>query len=81
MPKSRRFFVYIMSNRPRSHVLYTGITGNLPRRVFQHKNKLIPGFTSRYNLARLVYYEEFIYPDAATERKRSRDGAGARRFA
>jgi len=59
--KNRRFFVYIMTNRPRSHVLYTGITGNLPNRVFQHKNKLIPGFTSRYNLTRLVYYEAFAY--------------------
>lgn len=69
MPKNRRFFVYVMTNRPRSHVLYTGITGNLPHRVFQHKNKLVPGFTSRYNLARLVYYEEFVYPDAAINRE------------
>jgi predicted GIY-YIG superfamily endonuclease len=50
MPKNRRFFVYIVTNRPRSHTLYTGITGNLPHRIFQHKNKLIPGFTSKYNL-------------------------------
>lgn len=70
MPKNRRFFVYIMTNRPRSHVLYTGVTGNLPHRVFQHKNKLMPGFTSRYNLTRLVYYEEFVYPDAAISREK-----------
>lgn len=70
MSKSRRFFVYIMANRPRSHVLYTGVTGNLPHRTFQHKNKLVPGFTSRYNLARLVYYEEFVYPDAAINREK-----------
>lgn len=70
MPKNRRFSVYIMTNRPRSHTLYTGITGDLPRRVFQHKNKLIPGFTSRYNLTRLVYYEEFVYPDAAINREK-----------
>lgn len=81
MPKNRRFFVYIMTNRPRSHVLYTGITGDLPRRVFQHKNKVVPGFTSRYNLTRLVYYEEFVYPDAAINReKKSRHGGGARKF-
>jgi putative endonuclease len=55
MPTNRRFFVYIMTNRPRSHVLYTGVSGNLQHRVFQHKNKLVPGFTSRYNLSRLVY--------------------------
>ena len=59
-----------MTNGPRSHVLYTGITGNLPHRVFQHKNKLVPGFTSRYNLTRLVHYEEFIYPDAAIRREK-----------
>ena len=70
MPRNRRFFVYVMTNRPRSHVLYTGITGNLPHRVFQHKNRLVSGFTSRYNLTRLVYYEEFVYPDAATNREK-----------
>jgi putative endonuclease len=70
MLKNRRFFVYIMTNRPRSHVLYTGVTGNLPRRVFEHKNKLVPGFTSRYNLTRLVYFEEFVYPDAAINREK-----------
>jgi len=74
MPKNRRFFVYIMTNRPRSHVLYTGITGDLPHRVFQHKNKLAPGFTSRYNLTRLVYYEEFVYPDAAINREKEIKG-------
>jgi putative endonuclease len=55
MREPKLFHVYIMSNRPRSHVLYTGITGNLGLRVFQHRNKLIPGFTSRYNLTRLIY--------------------------
>ena len=63
-----------MTNRPRSHVLYTGVTGNLPHRVFQHKNKLVPGFTSRYNLTRLVYYEEFVYPDAAINREKEIKG-------
>ena len=74
MPKNRRFFVYIMTNGPRSHVLYTGVTGNLPHRVFQHKNKLVNGFTSRYNLTRLVYYEEFVYPDAAIAREKEIKG-------
>ncbi|MGO9085331.1 MAG: GIY-YIG nuclease family protein [Candidatus Sulfotelmatobacter sp.] len=74
MPEPKRFHVYIMTNRPRSHVLYTGITGNLPRRVFEHKNKLVPGFTSRYNLTRLVYYEEFVHPDAAINREKEIKG-------
>jgi len=74
MPKNRRFFVYLMTNRPRSHVLYTGITGDLPRRVFQHRNKILRGFTSRYNLTRLVYYEEFVYPDAAINREKEIKG-------
>jgi len=63
-----------MTNRPRSHVLYTGITGNLSRRIFQHKNRLVPGFTSRYNLTRLVYYERFVYPEAAIAREKEIKG-------
>ena len=74
MRKPKRFHVYIMTNGPRSHVLYTGITGNLGRRVFQHKNKLVPGFTSRYNLTRLVYYQRFVYPDAAIAREKEIKG-------
>jgi putative endonuclease len=54
--------------------LYTGITGNLPRRTFEHKNKLVPGFTSRYNLTRLVYYESFAYPDMAIDREKEIKG-------
>jgi len=63
-----------MSNSPRSAVLYTGTTGDLRHRVWQHKNKLIPGFTSRYNLTRLVYYELFYYPDAAIAREKEIKG-------
>jgi putative endonuclease len=74
MQEPKRYFVYIMTNRQRSHVLYTGITGDLRRRVFQHKNKVVPGFTSRYNLTRLVYFEMFIYPDAAISREKEIKG-------
>jgi putative endonuclease len=79
MRPPKQFFVYIMTNGPKSAVLYTGITGNLPRRVWQHKNKLIPGFTSRYNLTSLVYYERFFYPDAAIAREKEIKGCGAAR--
>ncbi len=51
----RQYYVYIMTNRSRT--LYTGVTGNLERRVLEHKRKSIPGFTSRYNIRRLAYYE------------------------
>src|SRR5277367_950913 len=46
------------------------VNGNLPRRVFEHKNKLVPGFTSRYNLTRLVYYECFVFPGSAIDREK-----------
>lgn len=51
------YFVYVMSNRSRT--LYVGMTNNLRVRVVQHKEKLIPGFTQRYNITKLVYFEEF----------------------
>jgi len=51
-----QYFVYIMTNK--SGTLYTGVTNNLERRVFEHKNSLIEGFSKKYNINRLVYYEE-----------------------
>lgn len=52
---SKEYYVYIMTNKSRT--LYTGVTNDLMRRVYEHKNKLIKGFTSRYNIQFLVYYE------------------------
>ncbi len=63
-----------MTNGPKPAILYTGITGDLRHRVWQHKNKLVPGFTSRYSLIRLVYYECFFYPDAAINREKELKG-------
>ncbi|MFZ0300674.1 MAG: GIY-YIG nuclease family protein [Candidatus Sulfotelmatobacter sp.] len=74
MRPPKQFFVYIMTNGPKPAVLYTGITGNLPRRVWQHKNKVTPGFASRYNLTHPVYYERFFYPDAAIAREKEIKG-------
>jgi putative endonuclease len=53
-----QYFVYILTNK-RNNVLYVGITNNLIRRVYEYKNKLISGFTSKYNVNKLVYYESF----------------------
>jgi putative endonuclease len=54
---SRTYWVYIMTNQ--SGTLYTGVTGNLERRIHEHRNGLIPGFTSRYSIDRLIYAEMF----------------------
>ena len=54
--KMRHYYVYIMTNNSRT--LYTGVTNNLERRVLEHKGKAIPGFTSKYKITQLVYYEE-----------------------
>lgn len=51
-------FVYVMSNWT-GDVIYTGITNSLERRVWEHKNKAASGFTAKYNLSKLVFYEEF----------------------
>jgi len=50
------YFVYILTNAWNT-VLYTGVTSDLKARVYQHREKLLPGFTSRYNVWKLVYYE------------------------
>jgi putative endonuclease len=80
MRPPKQFFVYIMTNGPKSAVLYTGITGNLGHRVWQHKNKLTPGFTSRYNLTRLVYFQHFFYPDAAIAPRKGNQRLGSKKI-
>jgi putative endonuclease len=52
----KSYYVYIMTNE--SNTLYIGVTNDLTKRVFEHKNKLLPGFTAKYNITRLVYFEE-----------------------
>ena len=54
---ARQYYVYILTNNSRT--LYAGVTNNLPRRIYEHKHKLFPGFTKKYNVCYLVYYEEF----------------------
>ena len=73
----RSFFVYIMTN-PRKTVLYTGVTNNLARRIHEHKEKLAPGFASKYNVIDLVYYEVAGTAEAAIAREKQLK-AGSRR--
>jgi len=57
MRDEKQYYVYIITNPSRT--LYTGMTNNLRRRLDEHKRKLVPGFTARYNIDRLVYFEVF----------------------
>ncbi len=52
----RNYYVYILASR-RNGTLYTGVTNDLERRIYEHKNKMVPGFTSRYEVNKLVYFE------------------------
>ena len=65
----RQYCVYIMTNK-NNRVLYTGISNDLKRRVYEHKEKLIDGFTKRYNAMKLVYYEVFEDPENAILREK-----------
>jgi len=65
----KSYYVYLMTNRSRV-VLYIGVTNGLVRRVWQHQNKTIAGFTKRYNVDRLVYFESFENPYDAISREK-----------
>ncbi len=57
MRREHRYWVYVMANLHRT--LYVGVTNNLYRRVLEHKRRVVPGFTARYGLVELVYFEEY----------------------
>ena len=63
------YYVYILTNDKRK-VLYTGMTNNLERRVFEHANRLVPGFTKKYNCHYLIYYEHYNYVNNAIKREK-----------
>ena len=65
----RQYYVYILTNKT-NEVLYIGVTNNLVRRIFEHKNKLVEGFTKKYNLSKLVYYEVTNDINSALEREK-----------
>ena len=66
-------YVYLLANK-HNNVLYTGVTSDLIRRVYEHKNKLVAGFTQKYNVDRLVYYEVCSGIVVAIEREKQIKG-------
>jgi putative endonuclease len=66
------YYVYILASV--SRVLYVGVTSDLQRRVWEHKNHAVPGFTDRYNVTRLVYFEQTPNVAAAIEREKQIKG-------
>lgn len=72
MPRSKTYYVYIMANK--SGTLYTGVTGNIKERTWQHKDGLVEGFTKRYNITRLIYYECFGDVNSAIAREKQIKG-------
>jgi len=68
-----QYSVYIMTNKW-NKVLYIGVTNDLKRRVYEHKNKLIEGFTKRYNIDKLVYYETVESIESAIMREKQIKG-------
>ena len=69
---SPQYYVYIMTNE--SGTLYTGVTNDLQRRVYEHKSKRVPGFTSRYNIKKLVYFESTSDVNSAITREKQIKG-------
>jgi len=71
----KQYFVYIMTNTKNS-VLYTGVTSDLKKRVYEHRDKLIEGFTKTYKITKLVYFEMFTEPlQAITREKQIKGGS------
>src|SRR4030042_4285300 len=66
----RQYYVYILASK-RNGTLYIGITNNLLRRIYEHKNNLIEGFTKKYNVHNLVYYEIYCDVYAAIAREKA----------
>ncbi|MGB7054145.1 MAG: GIY-YIG nuclease family protein [bacterium] len=66
---SKHYFVYILASK-RNGTLYVGITSNIVKRVWEHKNKVVNGFTKKYDVKNLVYYEQYDDPQNAIRRER-----------
>ena len=66
---NKQYYVYIMTNK-NNRVLYTGVTSNLKKRAYEHKEKFVDGFTKKYNVSKLVYFEVFEDPENAILREK-----------
>ena len=66
---NKKSYIYILFNNPNG-TLYTGVTADLTKRVWEHKNKITGGFTAKYNVAKLGYYEEYSDIKDAIEREK-----------
>lgn len=76
----KQYYIYIMTNKNNT-VLYTGVTNALRRRVYEHKEKVIKGFTKKYNITKLVYYEVFCdVKNAITREKQIKGGSRAKKI-
>jgi putative endonuclease len=71
----RLYYVYLLTNKHKT-VLYVGVTNDLQRRMWEHKNQAVPGFTSRYNIDRLMYFEVFREVTDAIGREKQIKGYG-----
>lgn len=71
--KIHSYYIYILTNKIHT-VLYTGVTNDLTRRCYEHKNQLVKGFTEKYNVDKLVYYELFDFVDLAINREKQLKG-------
>ena len=69
MIHERRYYVYLLTNW-NNRVIYVGVTNDLTRRIYEHKNKLVEGFTKTYNVDKLVYFEETNDVNSALAREK-----------
>ncbi|WP_055078737.1 GIY-YIG nuclease family protein [Lagierella massiliensis] len=69
----KNYYIYIMANKT-NKTIYIGVTSNLIKRVWEHKNKLVDGFTKHYNVNKLVYYEETTDVNSAIAREKQLKG-------
>ncbi len=69
MSDTHHYYIYLLTTN-NNKVMYVGMTNNLERRVYEHKMKLVPGFTAKYNVSKLVYFEETQDVHAAIAREK-----------